>query len=177
MKFTIAAATLSLLMASSAAYAQSAAETTGINSLAGVAPKTEDFVQEAAASDMFEIESSKLAVERGDEPTKAFARQMITEHEKTSTELKKMVGDLQLKAPPANTMSSAQQGMLDELKSLQGADFNKEYHDDQVTAHENAVDLFKRYGEEGDKPELKAWAAKTLPALQHHLQMAQELDK
>lgn len=176
MKRILAAVTASLLLATGV-HAQSAAEKSGINSVAGIAPKTQDFVQEAAASDMFEIESSKLAVERGDEATKAFAQQMITEHEKTSSELKKMVGDLKLSNPPANAMSSAQQGMLDELKELQGADFNEEYHDQQVTAHENAVDLFKRYGEEGETPELKAWAAKTLPALQHHLEMAQTLDK
>ncbi|KQS76185.1 hypothetical protein ASG25_18390 [Rhizobium sp. Leaf384] len=174
MKRILAAVTASLLLAT-VAHAQSAAEKSGINSVAGIAPKTQDFVQEAAASDMFEIESSKLAVERGDEATKAFAQQMIADHEKTTSELTKMVGDLKL-SPPAKKMSSAQQGMLDDLKELKGEDFSEEYHDQQVTAHENAVDLFKRYGEEGETAELKAWAAKTLPALQHHYEMAQKLD-
>ncbi len=54
------------------AFAQSAAEKSGVNSLIGVAPKTEDFVTEAATSDMFEIESSKLAVQRSDAATKSF---------------------------------------------------------------------------------------------------------
>ena len=62
------------------ALAQSATEKTGVNSLVGVAPKTEDFVLEAATSDMFEIESSKLAVERANAPIKTFAQQMITEN-------------------------------------------------------------------------------------------------
>lgn len=60
------AATLSFVLAAftvAPAFAQSAAEKSGVNSLIGVAPKTEDFVTVAATSDMFEIESSKLAVE------------------------------------------------------------------------------------------------------------------
>ncbi|XKM43029.1 DUF4142 domain-containing protein (plasmid) [Rhizobium ruizarguesonis] len=157
--------------------AQSAAEKTGVNSLIGVAPKTADFVQEAATSDMFEIESSKLALERGDAATKAFAKQMVTDHEKTSSELKALItgGKVQAQLPAA--MTSGQQDMLDKLKGLQGDEFLKQYHSDQKSAHEDAVDLFKRYGEGGDNPELKAWAASTKPALEHHLQMAEELNK
>jgi putative membrane protein len=43
--------------------------------------------------------------------------------------------------------------------------------------HEDAVDLFKRYGDEGDNADLKAWAASTRPALEHHLMMAKDLNK
>ncbi|WP_017957143.1 DUF4142 domain-containing protein [Rhizobium leguminosarum] len=157
--------------------AQSAAEKSGVNSLIGVAPKTEDFVQEAATSDMFEIESSKLALERGDAATKTFAQQMVTDHEKTSSELKALITAGKVQAQLPSAMTSAQQDMLDKLKGLQGGDFVKQYHSDQESAHEDAVDLFKRYGEGGDNAELKAWAASTRPALEHHLQMAEELNK
>ncbi|MBB3233769.1 DUF4142 domain-containing protein [Phyllobacterium endophyticum] len=165
------------LVLAAPAYAQSAAEKTGVNSLAGVAPKTEDFVLEAASSDMFEIESSKLAVERADASTKTFAQQMIDDHQKTSMEMKQLVESGKVKAAIPAAMTAAQQETLDKLKSLQGADFTKQYHADQVDAHEDAVDLFKRYGEEGENADLKAWAAKTRPALEHHLHMAQELNK
>ncbi|MGZ2504376.1 DUF4142 domain-containing protein [Rhizobium leguminosarum] len=157
--------------------AQSAAEKTGVNSLIGVAPKTADFVQEAATSDMFEIESSKLALERGDAATKAFAQQMVTDHEKTSSELKALISGGKVQAQLPAAMTSAQQDMLDKLKGLKGDDFIKQYHSDQESAHEDAVDLFKRYGEGGDNAELKAWAASTRPALEHHLQMAEDLNK
>jgi hypothetical protein len=70
---TLILASILLATVGSAAVAQSTAEKTGVNSVMGVAPKTEDFVLEAASSDMFEIESSKLALERSDEKTKAFA--------------------------------------------------------------------------------------------------------
>lgn len=159
------------------AFAQSAAEKTGVNSLIGVAPKTEDFVQEAATSDMFEIASSKLALERGDEATKAFAQQMVTDHQKTTDELKGLVTSGKVKAPLPTAMTSSQQSMLDKLNGLQGSDFNKQYHSDQQSVHEDAVDLFKRYGDEGDNADLKAWAASTRPALEHHLMMAKDLNK
>jgi putative membrane protein len=47
----------------------------------------------------------------------------------------------------------------------------------QVSAHTDAVSLFERYAKGGDNPKLKDWAGKTLPALQHHLQMAEQMDK
>lgn len=174
---TILIAAAGALFLTTSAFAQSAAEQSGVNSLVGVAPKTEDFVKEVAASDMFEIESSKLAVERADGPTKTFAQQMVTDHEKTSAELKQLVESGKVTATLAPAMTEDQQQMIDKLKGLQGTEFTEQYHSDQVSAHEDAVDLFKRYGEEGENPELKAWAAKTHPALEHHLKMAQDLDK
>jgi putative membrane protein len=47
----------------------------------------------------------------------------------------------------------------------------------QVSAHKSAVSLFQRYGQGGDNAKLKAWAQTTLPKLQHHLEMANMLDK
>ena len=171
------AAALCLALAGPA-YAQSLSERTGVNSLLGIAPKTEDFVKEAASSDMFEIQSSQLALERAtDEKVKAFAQQMITDHTKTSGELKSLVqaGTVKVEVPAA--MLPPQEKMLDKLKSLTGADFTKQYLDDQVAAHKDAVSLFERYGKGGDNEQLKTWANSTLPALQHHEKMAQDLDK
>ena len=166
------------VLISTPVFAQSAAEKTGINSVMGVAPKTEDFVTEAAGSDMFEIESSKLAlVLSEDAATKTFAQQMITDHTKTSDELKTMVSGGKVKATIPAAMSSSQQSMLDKLTKLKGNDFNKQYHSDQEDMHKDAVDLFKRYGDEGDNAALKAWAATTRPALEHHLQMATDMNQ
>ncbi len=176
MKTTIALTGLALLL-TSPAFAQSAAEKTGVNSVLGVAPKTEDFVAEAATSDIFEIESSKLALERSDAATKAFAQQMLADHEKTSRELKSLVSSGKVKAGIPSTMTSSQQDMINKLRELKGDDFIKQYHSDQENAHQEAVDLFKRYGDGGDNADLKAWAASTRPALEHHLEMAKDLNK
>lgn len=63
-------------------------------------------------------------------------------------------------APMAIT--SSHQSMIDDLKKLDGDDFTRLYHQDQEDAHEDAMDLFKRYGSnEGENAGRKAWAAKT----------------
>jgi putative membrane protein len=59
-KTLIAAIAFTVALASSA-FAQSVGEKTGVNSTLGIAPKTEDFIKEAAMSDMLEIESAKIA--------------------------------------------------------------------------------------------------------------------
>ncbi|ACA20905.1 conserved hypothetical protein [Methylobacterium sp. 4-46] len=165
------------LMLASPVLAQSLSEKSGLNSLIGTAPSTADFIKEAAISDMFEMQSSQLAAERADEPTKKFATKMIEDHQKTSTEMKAMVQSGKVKAEIPTALDSSHQSMLDKLKGLNGADFTKQYHSDQVKAHKDAVDLFQRYAKGGDNDELKAWAGKTEPALAEHLKMAQNLDK
>ena len=90
MRKTIAIALCALL--ASPAIAESVGEKTGINSALGISPTTRDFVQEATISDMLEIASSKLAEQRADDATKAFAKQMIADHTKTSDELRAAVG-------------------------------------------------------------------------------------
>lgn len=170
--FLVAVALCAAALASSA-QAQSVGEKTGINSALGISPSTADFVKQVAVSDMFEIESSKLAAEKADAATKAFAQQMIKDHTKTSTELKGIAQGAEI--PTA--MDSSHQSKLDKLKGLSGPDFTKQYRSDQVSAHKDAVSLFERYANGGDNEKLKAWAAKTLPDLKHHLEMAQNLEK
>ena len=157
------------------AFAQSAGEKMGVNRMLGIAPRTEDFVKEAAISDMFEIQSSQLAQAKGDDQTKSFAAQMMTDHQKTTDELKGLVEGGKVKATLPTQMDSSHQKMLEKLERLSGADFDKQYDADQVSAHKQAVSLFGRYGKRGSSPELKDWASKTLPTLQHHLEMAQGL--
>jgi putative membrane protein len=79
---------------------------------------------------MFEIEPSKLAVVRADATTKTFAQQMLTDHEKTTGELKSLVTSGKVQATLPTAMTSSQQSMLDKLKGLQGNDFTKHYHSD-----------------------------------------------
>jgi putative membrane protein len=167
-----------LLLLAAPAFAQSIGEKTGVNSVLGISPSTADFVSQAAISDMFEIQSSQLAVERApDEPTKAFARQMVTAHEKTTSELKAFVAAGTVQATPPSAMDDAHTTLLADLQKLSGEDFAEEYRADQVEAHEDAVSLFERYANGGDNPALKEWAGKTLPELRHHLEMAEALEK
>jgi putative membrane protein len=164
------------MLTSSAVLAQSVGEKTGVNSALGIAPRTEDFIKEAATSDMLEIEAAKVAQQKGNAEEKKFAEQMITDHTKTSSELKAMIsGELTAAIPTA--LDDSSQKKLQKLKDAKPEDFAGEYDPMQVSAHKDAVSLFDRYAKGGDNSKLKNWAGKTLPALQHHLEMAQAMDK
>jgi putative membrane protein len=167
--------TACILLVTSLAYAQSIPERAGVNSTLGIAPKTEDFVKQVAISDMFEIESSKLAQFKGNSTTKTFAGQMVIDHTKTSTELKGMISGGKVKAELPIAIDSSHQSKLDKLKGLNGADFDKQYASDQQSAHKDAVDLFERYLKGGDNADLKSWARTTVTALRHHKEMADKL--
>jgi putative membrane protein len=159
-----------------ATLAQSVGEKTGVNSALGIAPKTEDFIKEAAMSDMLEIDAAKVAQQKGDPDEKKFAEQMITDHTRTGAELKGLVPPGMTSAVPTSLDDSSQK-KLDKLKDAKPNDFASEYDPMQVSAHEDAVSLFERYGKGGDNAKLKDWAGKTLPALQYYLQMAEQMNK
>jgi putative membrane protein len=165
------------LMMVTPALAQSVGEKTGVNAAAGITPSTQDFVTEAAQSDMFEIQSSKLALNSQDGPTKNFAQKMIQDHTKTTQELQAVIGNGERQARLPTDMSSSQQSMLTKLRDLHGADFDKQYHSDQVSIHKDAVSLFQRYGKAGAGTQLRTWAGSTEPTLEQHLEMAQNLNR
>jgi putative membrane protein len=159
----------------SAAYAQSVSERTGVNAALGITPKTEDFIKEAAMSDMLEIEAAKIAQEKGNADIKKFAAQMIADHTKTSSELKELVPPESKAALPTELDSSGQK-KIDKLRDIREQAFGPEFYRQQVSAHKEAVDLFERYAKGGKDPKLKDWAGRTLHALRRHLEMAEALD-
>jgi len=170
LKFILSAPLVTAL--SSAAFAQSVGEQTGVNSALGLAPKTEDFIKEAATSDMLEIDAAKIAQQKGNADEKQFAQQMITDHTKASSELKSLV-PADMKSALPTTLDDSSQKKLDKLRDTRPEDFAGQYDPTQVSAHKDAVSLFERYAKGGEDPKLKDWAGKALPALQHHLEMAQ----
>jgi putative membrane protein len=159
------------------ANAQSVGEKTGVNSALGISPTTQDFVTEAANSDMMEIAAAKLAQEKGNADEKKFAEQMVTDHTKTTADIKRMVESGDVKAEIPGSLDTSHQSKLDKLRDAKEDQFASDYDSMQVSAHKDAVSLFERYSKSGDNAKLKDWAGKTLPTLQHHLEMAQDLDK
>lgn len=174
MRTTILAFALAAALASPA-FAQSVGEKSGINSALGIAPKTADFIKEAAMSDMTEIEAAKIAQQKGNADEKKFAEMMVADHTKTSSELKSMA-PADMKAAIPTALDDASQKKLAKLRDAKPEDFAAEFDPMQVTAHKDAVSLFERYAKGGDNAQLKDWAGKTLPALQHHLEMAEALN-
>jgi putative membrane protein len=74
-------------------------------------------------------------------------------------------------------LDNSSQKKIDKLNDTKPEDFASEYDAMQVSARKDTVSLFERYAKGGDNPKLKDWAGRTLPHLQHHLEMAQALDK
>jgi putative membrane protein len=155
---------------------------TGCGLLASVAlaqtgaPSAQDFVTKVAISDMFEIQSSQLALSKqADTDTKPFAEKMVQDHQKTSTELKSLVEGGKVKATLPSALDAEHQKMLDDLKAKSGKDFDQSYDQVQLKAHRDAVVLFEAYAKGGDNADLKAWAGQTLPHLKEHLGMAEKL--
>jgi putative membrane protein len=79
------------VLLSAPAFARSDNEMGGPNPALGSTPKAETFVKEAAATDLFEIASAKLATQRGDDNVKAFGEKMIADHTETTNALKELV--------------------------------------------------------------------------------------
>ena len=100
---------------------------------------------------------------------------MVTDHQKTSSELKSLIDGGKVKAKLPTALDSTHQKMLDDLKAKDGKDFDQAYDQSQLKGHQDAVALFESYAKAGEVPELKQWAAKTLPHLKEHLSMAQKL--
>jgi putative membrane protein len=175
-KFAISVATAAVL-AGAPVLAQSVGEKTGINSALEISPTTADFVKEAATSDMLEIEAAKIAETKGNAEEKKFAEQMVTDHTKTSSDLKGLVSSGAVKADIPATLDSSSQKKLDKLRDAKADNFAGVYDPMQVSAHKDAVSLFERYSKSGENAKLKDCAGKTLPTLQHHLEMAQTMNQ
>jgi putative membrane protein len=65
--------------------------------------------------------------------------------------------------------------LIDGLNSATAQDFDKTYAKQQVDAHQEAVDLFKKYAAKGDDQDVKQFAERTLPTIEHHLDEAKKL--
>jgi len=131
------------------------------------------FVMKASASDLAEVNLSRLATRRASNSSvKEFAEKMIADHTKTSKELIDMADKKRLKV--ATTMEEKHQKLSEKLSGLEGEKFDREFMTVQVKAHEEAVSLFEKQSKSGKDSDLKAWAKKTLPDLKHHLKMAKE---
>lgn len=160
------------------ALAQSLGEKTGVNSALGVAPSTADFVKEVAISDMFEIESSKLAASKStNAEIKKFAQEMIAAHTKTTEQLKSIASTEGFVGELPKEMDQKHAKMVGELKGLSGAKFDRKYVELQVAAHKEAASLFDSYASQGKNAKLKQFAADTAPVIKTHLDHAQMLGK
>lgn len=132
------------------------------------------FAENAARSDMYEIQAGEIAQQKArSADVKAFGKMMATDHAALQTEMKPLVTKAGL--TPPTELDQRRKGMVDNLRAASAQDFDKAYVDQQVAAHEEALTLMRGYAENGDNADLKAAAAKAAPKVQAHLDRAKAL--
>jgi putative membrane protein len=134
------------------------------------------FVVNAGLAGMAEVEHGRLATQKAQSPkVKDFGERMIADHTLSGNELKSLAATKQITLPTA--LDPPHQAAHDKYATLPGGEFDRVYMQDMVADHQKAVADFTAEANSGKDPEVKAWASKTLPALQGHLKMAQDLQK
>jgi len=141
---------------------------------AKAAPPDAHFMMEAAGGGMAEVQMGQLAASKASSAdVKAFGQMMVDDHSKANEELKGLAGQKNVTLP-ANLPADAKAAMA-HLEKLSGDAFDKAYMQHMVMDHKKDVAAFEHEAKMGKDADAKAWAAKTLPTLQKHLQRAEEL--
>ena len=128
-----------------------------------------EFVKQAGASDLYEKTSSQMVLKDAKNPkVREFANMMIKDHSKSTADVKAAAKADGVKAGPPKLMPD-QAKMIADLKAAKPGDREHVYVQQQVTAHQMALDLHQTFSQNGDKPALKAASAKIVPVVQQHL--------
>jgi putative membrane protein len=137
-----------------------------------------DYVTAAAQSDQFEIQEGRLAESKSKTPAlRRFARQMVQDHTLSS----KIVSQAARKSgmvppvPPLPALRPDQQQQLSALQAASGPEFDHMYLQQQLTAHQEALQLHSSYAQSGSDPNLRAAAGQVVPVVQQHLSMLQSM--
>ena len=134
------------------------------------------FANTIAASDMFEIESGKLAADKGtSQAVKDFAAMLQTDHKKSTADLKAAGAKADPAITPTPALTAEQQGNLDKLKAASGAEFDRLFAEQQVAAHQKGLEVLQAYSAGGDVAPLREFATKAATVVQSHLDKAQGL--
>jgi putative membrane protein len=167
--------TKSLTLLSAAALALAVSLGAQAQAPAKLSGQDKSFLKNAAEGGNAEVEGSKIAVaQSANADVKAFAQQMIDDHGKAGGELKGLADQKGVKV--SDTPSMAKKTEIKLLSERKGSSFDQHYADSiGVKAHEDTIKLFQKEVDKGSDADVKAWASKTLPTLQHHLEMAQAL--
>ncbi len=135
------------------------------------AEKDADFLVAAATISMEEIGLGELAKTKGvSQDVKDLGAKMVTDHQKSLDELKALAERKSI-ALPASLNEEAQKA-IGKYAEKEGKDFDKDYCDKMVDSHEDAISKFEKEVEDGQDPDIKAWASETLPSLRTHLEHA-----
>lgn len=134
----------------------------------------EKFVQDAVAGGKTEVQLGNIAAERGANPeVRSFGRRMSRDHAGLNDQLNRILTEQGITEPGATEKTTRSSGALE---GVSGPDFDRAYMSDMVNDHKNDITEFKKEAAEGRDPEIRTWAAQTLPALEDHLKMAEQTE-
>ncbi len=133
------------------------------------------FIEDAAASGLFELQAAQLAATKATDPAvKRYATQLADHHGAANSELMSLANSLGLELPPAP--KRAMRNEIEKLGKKTGPEFDREFVQNVgVKEHEKDIKAFQKAAKDVKDPQLKAWIDKTLPVLQQHLAAAQNL--
>lgn len=132
------------------------------------------FAKKAARGGVAEVSMGKLAESHAQSAdVKAFGQKMVQDHSAANDKLKAAAEQehIQLPARP----SSKDQRTINHLSSLHGAAFDKAYAQTMLKDHRKDIAEFEQEAQQGGSSPVQSFAQATLPTLQEHLQMAQQL--
>ncbi len=133
------------------------------------------FAMMAAMGGMMEVELGKLAAEKGaSDEVRQFGQKMVDDHTKANGELMQVASSRGMTLPTAP--DPKHQAEMRKFSALTGEQFDREYVKMMVKDHKKTVAEFQKEASRGADADLKAFAARTLPTLQEHLQMIQRIN-
>ena len=136
------------------------------------------FVEEHLAMGNAEVELGRLAQDRAAHAdVKEFAAMMVRDHQAAGEELRQIANTASANAttPMRNETNEELTELREEMAKLTGRDFDRRYIDEMIDDHEEAVQDLEGKAENASHPEVKAWAAKTLPKVRQHLERAKSI--
>lgn len=165
---------LALTMCVSNGFAQDTMKSDTKTGTSGKKNSDSKFMMMAATSDMNEISLSNQALSKSsNEEVKKFAQMMVDNHTKSTEELKPIAMSKNVTLP--SDADAKHKAAAEKMSSASGSEFDTAYVKIMVKDHEKAVAMFQKEADSGKDAEAKAFAAKTLPALQGHLDMARKM--
>jgi putative membrane protein len=140
---------------------------TAVSAQAPLAPAT--FVAKAGASDLYEKQSSQLVLATTANPKiKGFAQMMITDHSKSTAEVKRAATAAHVKVAPPRLDADGLKNVA-ALRAAKGRARDTLYVQQQKVAHQKALALHQGYASNGTVPSLRTVAAGIAPVVQTHI--------
>jgi putative membrane protein len=141
---------------------------------AQVPPSDQQFMLTAASVGTAEIEPGKLASERGaSADVRSFGRKMVDEHTRIDATLTDLADRKKVRLLKA--MDPASRTLYDELSHMSGPAFDRKYAVAQLHVHSMGNGLYRSEAQNGEVPDVKAFAADRVPIGMNHLQHAAQL--